>query len=1072
MSEYHAAEPVAGPSMDLASGSEQDEQLDLASGSLAQHGRRVGNNKLITAKGKGKGSSLKRSRSSTVDSDLAATTNKPKRKRNRAALSCAPCKKRKIKCDRKLPCESCIKRGEQASCRWEQPKVEPPPQIFALAVEHEQLKRRVFVLEQALARLAPDLFDEFAATASTSAASYSMHQLPAMALPVPPPLNPPKGSSNRPRTRRKRGEARQQLEGEEDEDAEERDHDEMGTDEEGSGGDDDDDDEEEEEEGEQDDYETDNEVVEGAAHALKGLAAAQAQNHNTRSSSSSANRAGGPSHGHAQAQAAAAGAGGSYPTATYLSSSSTQQHERRASASHVASSSSKSGGGGSGGAPLGSHAVGSPLRTSTSSTTQSSRHGVHQHDATAAAGAGGGGGGGRSVALSHTPEPIDEVAARAMASLLPRYSATMVEPPPAIAKKRRAALEEIFAVLPSRKAETDWMLNNYFTRVDWAWHLHHKPTFLAEYEAYSTLRSQGRQYSIDPLWVAYFALTLALSVKSLEAPISTPLLSITGQDLDELPAKYVECAERALECAEWLKPTTKPRFRTVQAIVLFAPYYLFAGNAAAVERHQFYLSNAIRMAQQLKLHRLGSDPTTMPPYSEDSEAHTGLPPGVSSLKREMALRLMSTLLFLDYTSIRSKTLLPPHLDDMHLSADDDFESVSAILANAVDSALPGNYNDVDLVPEGIVPPRPDHLATDTSLDLVRHRIALEQYQFKEGLGQSGEVMTYEVVLATDARYQAILNDIPADLSEAYIPPLGEPLMTLWRRSAVVQGIHSRILRLHRPYVSKGRTDETYRFSTERAISAARVILATQVSLSSAPLLRGAFQIVNIQLAVIVLFSTLWQADDVDDATTPEVVEEDVAAITSIFGWLERHASSRVAEVRLVASSSLKAFRMLMTAYQERKARREAMRSSGWPSLSGDDESFGDALRRISTMVAVPDILAAGGADETMYVTPAAITAHGGGGGGSGGSMSLDALLTPSPMHHQLSSGPSLSSHQASPFAATPPLGMTPRNDGIAGTGSGDGDFDRTLLEGLEFGDPSFSWSTWSPLGSFATLGTF
>lgn len=75
------------------------------------------------------------------------------------------------------------------------------------------------------------------------------------------------------------------------------------------------------------------------------------------------------------------------------------------------------------------------------------------------------------------------------------------------------------------------------------------------------------------------------------------------------------------------------------------------------------------------------------------------------------------------------------------------------------------------------------------------------------------------------------------------------------------------------------------------------------------------------------------------------------------------------------------------------------------------------------MVAVPDILAAGGADETMYVTPAAITAHGGGGGGSGGSMSLDALLTPSPMHHQLSSGPSLSSHQASPFAATPPLGM-------------------------------------------------
>ena len=90
-----------------------------------------------------------------------------------------------------------------------------------------------------------------------------MHPFPALALPVPPPLNPPKGSSHRPRTRRKRGGEARQLEGDEDEDAEERDQDEMDSDEEGSGGDDHDD--------EEDEYETDNEVVEGAAHALKGL---------------------------------------------------------------------------------------------------------------------------------------------------------------------------------------------------------------------------------------------------------------------------------------------------------------------------------------------------------------------------------------------------------------------------------------------------------------------------------------------------------------------------------------------------------------------------------------------------------------------------------------------------------------------------------------------------------------------------------------------------------------------------------------------------------------------------------
>ncbi|GAA5983587.1 hypothetical protein JCM10908_000344 [Rhodotorula pacifica] len=992
------AEAVAGPShanqAAMDSGSEEEDhqprhdlpdQTPQPAAAAEQPGARRASNKL-----QGKG--VKRSRSSTVDSELPST--KPKRKRNRAALSCAPCKKRKIKCDRKLPCESCIKRGEQASCRWEQPKVEPPPQIFALAVEHEQLKRRVAILEQALARLAPDVFDGLA-----SANAHTTHQhLPEMPLPDPPNMT---GSSRA--SRRKSGKQAKQL-------AEEEDEEEMLTEEDGDG----------DEDGEEEDYETDSEVVEDAAHALKGLAAAHPQhppthqNHNTRSSSAS--RAG-PSQSHA----AATGQRGATPTAL---------HDRRPSGPAGASTGTGGGGGGTLISSLGHVGAGSPLRRSTGSAQ--AHDPLSSTNTTITTGTGGG----RSLALSHTPEPIDEVAARAMASLLPRYSAQAQDPPPAVAKRRRAALEGIYAVLPSRKAETDWMLNNYFTRVDWAWHLHHKPTFLAEYEAYSTLRAQGRQYSMDPLWLAYFALTLALSVKSLEAPVSTPLLSITGQDLDQLPGKYVECAERALECADWLKG--KPRFRTVQAIVLFAPYYLFAGNAYAVERHQFYLSNAIRMAQALKLHQLGTDPTKMPSWKEDEEAHTGLPGGASSLKREMALRLLSTLLFVDYTGIRSKTLLPPHL---------------------VNSALPGNYNDTDLVPEGIVPPRPEHLATDTSLDIVRHRIALEQYHFKEGLGQTGQVMTYEVVLAADARYQAILDDIPTDLSEAYIPPLGEPLMTLWRRSATVQGIHSRILRLHRPYIAKGRTDETYRFSTERAISAARVILATQVSLSSAPLLRGAFQLVNIQLAVVVLFSTLWQAGD----ETPREVEEDVAAITSIFGWLERHTSSRVAEVKLVASSSLKAFRMLMHAYEERKARRAAIKSSGWPTL-GEEESFGDALRRISTLVAVPDLLAAGPADEAMYITPAAITAQGAsngsnsGGGASG--MSLDSLLAPT---------------SASPFGVTPPLGLTPRNGDAAGGGGGAGEgeeFDRTLLEGLEFGDPSFSWSTWTPLGQFATLGTF
>ncbi|EPS31528.1 hypothetical protein PDE_06483 [Penicillium oxalicum 114-2] len=42
------------------------------------------------------------------------------RKRNRVPLSCAPCRNRKLKCNRAHPCENCIKRGDAASCSYAQ----------------------------------------------------------------------------------------------------------------------------------------------------------------------------------------------------------------------------------------------------------------------------------------------------------------------------------------------------------------------------------------------------------------------------------------------------------------------------------------------------------------------------------------------------------------------------------------------------------------------------------------------------------------------------------------------------------------------------------------------------------------------------------------------------------------------------------------------------------------------------------------------------------------------------------------------------------------------------------------
>ncbi|KAJ5117270.1 hypothetical protein N7526_011379 [Penicillium atrosanguineum] len=42
------------------------------------------------------------------------------RKRNRVPLSCAPCRHRKLKCNRTHPCENCVKRGDASSCSYAQ----------------------------------------------------------------------------------------------------------------------------------------------------------------------------------------------------------------------------------------------------------------------------------------------------------------------------------------------------------------------------------------------------------------------------------------------------------------------------------------------------------------------------------------------------------------------------------------------------------------------------------------------------------------------------------------------------------------------------------------------------------------------------------------------------------------------------------------------------------------------------------------------------------------------------------------------------------------------------------------
>ncbi|KAI5479669.1 Zn(2)-C6 fungal-type transcription factor [Pseudohyphozyma bogoriensis] len=507
---------------------------------------------------------------------------------------------------------------------------------------------------------------------------------------------------------------------------------------------------------------------------------------------------------------------------------------------------------------------------------------------------------GSSKALSVPP------ASRAMSSLLV----------PRVEGRRKLVFDDIWRTIPSNKPVLDWLINHYFQRTDWGWHVHHKPTFMAEYEAFSQLIVEGRKDEIDPLWLAIFCMTLCLSLNSVESQVESPLVNITEHDLRTLPWAFFEAAQSSLEVGDW---TGKPRIRTLHTIALFGPFLLFAGLPAAGERYQNYLGAALRMAQQLNLHKLGKDPTIMP--LED----VALPPGVNSLRREIPLRLLSTFSYMDHMAIRVKVALPMH---------------------SVDSASPGNFNDSDLMVEGIATPRPDDVTTDWSFERVKHQVSLLQRKFNEGVtAEAG--FEYDLIMDLDKGYRGILESMPPGLREDYLPPLGEEITDMWRRSLCYQTVWNRMLRLHRPFMSRGYRDPKYRHSTDTAVTAARKCLTAGRALQRAPLIKSGFQLLGIQGSVVVLFMEIWTEfpEDYANGLDNQLISEAVATF-------ERYSVHRHPVVQKIAKQSLQTISLLYEALDKKRKDAEARIAAGgsWSSEGTEEESFGHLLKRIGAIV--------------------------------------------------------------------------------------------------------------------------
>jgi hypothetical protein len=89
----------------------------------------------------------------------------------------------------------------------------------------------------------------------------------------------------------------------------------------------------------------------------------------------------------------------------------------------------------------------------------------------------------------------------------------------------------------------------------------HRPTFLAEYEAFVILRDAGKQSEIDPLWMSALMMVCCLAVRHLSDNVDSPLVKIRMEEMPDRSKAFFDAALSSLEGGDW---TSRPRIRTLQ----------------------------------------------------------------------------------------------------------------------------------------------------------------------------------------------------------------------------------------------------------------------------------------------------------------------------------------------------------------------------------------------------------------------------------------------------------------------------------------------------------------------------
>lgn len=228
----------------------------------------------------------------------------------------------------------------------------------------------------------------------------------------------------------------------------------------------------------------------------------------------------------------------------------------------------------------------------------------------------------------------------------------------------------------------------------------------------------------------------------------------------------------------------------------------------------------------MNLDQLGSDPLKMP---DDDPM---LPPGSSTLKRQLACQAFNAVFFYDTFSEFRQGLNRNSLS-------------YAFVAGSYTTEASQNFKET-MNTTSIVPPRPLTEYTENTWEVHKHRLAMHWRHTSENLAVGFGSKTYETLLARDAELREEHREL-LDIEFVGINPNDTSF------GVMDSGYHQRFLNLHRPFLIRSYREPRYIYSQRSCVESSFRITSLHRETFSRPGLKAWYLYRHHLSAITVLF---------------------------------------------------------------------------------------------------------------------------------------------------------------------------------------------------------------------------